>query len=68
MAKAKDFDYFARAVTRSVAGMIDEPTWNKLNKISHPTLIIYGDKDGLIPNPYLHPGFPKDVFIRSFKD
>lgn len=62
MAKAKDFEYFARAVTRSVAGMIDEPTWNKLNKINHPTLIIYGDKDGLIPNPYLHPGFPKDVF------
>lgn len=62
MAKAKDFDNFARAVTRSVAGMIDEPTWNKLTNIKHPTLIIYGNKDGLIPNPYLHPGFPKDIF------
>ncbi len=63
MAKARDFDNFARAVNRSVAGMIDEPTWNKLEKIQQPTLIVYGDKDGLIPNPYLHPGFPKEIFL-----
>ncbi len=62
MAKAKDFDLFARAVNRSVAGMIDEPTSDKLSLIQAQTLIIYGDKDGLIPNPYLHPGFPADVF------
>jgi len=62
MSKAKDFDYFARAVSKSVKGMIDEPTSNKLENISVPTLIIYGEKDGLIPNPYLHPGFPADVF------
>lgn len=62
MAKAKDFDLFARAVTRSVAGMIDEPTSDKLSLVKSKTLIIYGEKDGLIPNPYLHPGFPKDVF------
>ncbi|MCR4416270.1 MAG: alpha/beta hydrolase [Ignavibacteria bacterium] len=62
MAKAKDFDLFAQAVTRSVAGMIDEPTYDKLALIKSPTLIIYGENDGLIPNPYLHPGFPADVF------
>jgi len=62
MAKAKDFDFFARAVTRSVAGMIDEPTSDKLSQINSPVLIIYGEKDGLIPNPYLHPGFTSNVF------
>ncbi len=67
MAKAKDFDYFARAVSRSVKGMIDEPTIDKLDELSVPTLIIYGDNDGLIPNPYLHPGFPKDVFENAHK-
>lgn len=67
MSKAKDFDYFARAVTRSVSGMIDEPTWDKLERIKHPTMIIYGNKDGLIPNPYLHPGFPENVFQQSRK-
>ncbi len=62
MSKAKEFDLFARAVSKSVAGMIDEPTYNKLDQIKVPTLIIYGNKDGLIPNPYLHPGFAADIF------
>lgn len=62
MAKAKDFDKFARAVSRSVKGMINEPTSNNLHKIKVPVLIIYGKYDGLIPNPYLHPGFPENVF------
>jgi len=62
LAKSTEFNYFARAVSRSVAGMIDEPTYDKLSLIKSPTLIIYGKEDGLIPNPYLHPGFPSDVF------
>ncbi len=62
MAKAAEFDEFCYTVTRCVAGMIDEPTYNKLNKIKAPTFIIYGKYDGLIPNPYLHPGFTEDIF------
>ncbi|MCE1189245.1 MAG: alpha/beta hydrolase [Ignavibacteria bacterium] len=62
MAKATDFEDFCYTVVRSVNGMLDEPTYNKLNKITVPTMIIYGENDGLIPNPYLHPGFTKDVF------
>lgn len=65
MAKASDFDDFAYAVVRSVNGMIDEPTFNKLAKIKTPTFIIYGKYDGLIPNPYLHPGFPADIFTKG---
>lgn len=65
MAKAKDFDLFARAVSRSVAGMIDEPTFNKLHLIRSKTLVIYGKNDELIPNPYLHPGFTSDVFKKG---
>jgi len=62
MSKAKGFDEFAYSVVRSVNGMLDEPTFNKLDKISVPTLIIYGKYDWLIPNPYLNPGFSADVF------
>lgn len=61
-AKAKDFRAYCYAVVRSVYGMLDEPTYNKLDQISVPTLVVYGRYDGLIPNPYLHPGFPKDVY------
>jgi len=62
MAKAKDFDAFSYAVVRSVNAMLDEPTFDKIKDISIPTLIIYGKYDGLIPNPYLNPGFTADVF------
>jgi pimeloyl-ACP methyl ester carboxylesterase len=41
--------------------MLDEPTYSKLGKISVPTLIVYGKYDGLIPNAYLHPGFPSEL-------
>lgn len=62
MAKAKDFDAFSYAVVRSVNAMLDEPTFDKIKNISVPTIIIYGKYDGLIPNPYLNPGFTDDVF------
>lgn len=65
MSKAKDFDNFAYTVVRSVNGMLDEPTFNLIQNIKVPTLIVYGKYDGLIPNPYLHPGFPKDVFQKG---
>ncbi len=67
MTKDKNFDKYAYAVVRSVYGMLDEPTYNKLDKISVPTLVVYGRYDGLIPNPYLHPGFPSDVYWEGAK-
>jgi len=67
MAKAKEFDDFSYAVVRSVNGMLDEPTWDKLDKISVPTLVIYGKYDGLIPNPYLNPGTTAEVFEAGAK-
>lgn len=65
MAKSKEFDDFSYAVVRSVNGMLDEPTFNRLDKITVPTLVIYGKYDGLIPNPYLNPGKTYDVFHNS---
>jgi pimeloyl-ACP methyl ester carboxylesterase len=68
MRKAKDFDEFAYTVDRCVDAMLDEPTFNKLSGIKSPTLIIHGKYDGLIPNPYLNPGFPSDVFAKGEQD
>ncbi len=68
MRKAKDFDEFAYTVDRCVDAMLDEPTFNKLSGIKVPTLIIHGKYDGLIPNPYLNPGFPSDVFIKGERE
>lgn len=56
MRGAKDFDLYCYAVSKNVAAMIDYPMWDKLDRIKHKTLIVFGENDGLIPNPYLHGG------------
>lgn len=58
---AKDFEDYCYAVTRNVAGMINEPLLNELKNIKHETLILFGENDGLIPNPYLHGGNTVDI-------
>ena len=67
MRKAADFDEFAYTVVKCVNAMLDEPTYDKLSEVKTPTLIIYGRYDGLIPNPYLHPGFSSDVYEKGAK-
>lgn len=62
MAKSDEMDAFSYAVLRSVHGMIAEPTTDRLGDVAVPTLVVYGQYDGLIPNPYLHPGTPRGVF------
>lgn len=50
------FSGLARAVMRSVSGMLDEPVADRLGEISVPTLYVYGSADAMIPNPALHAG------------
>ena len=59
--KAKGFDMYAYAVAENIKAMVNEPTSDKLEKITQPTLIFFGVEDGLIPNPYLHGGFTTDI-------
>jgi pimeloyl-ACP methyl ester carboxylesterase len=56
-----DFERFAYAVSRCVAAMIEEPVWRKLDRLTLPVLILAGEKDNLIPNPYLHGGTTRGV-------
>lgn len=51
-----DFEDYCVAVSRSVAGMLDEPVVDRLPEIDVPVLIVFGDADALIPNPFLHGG------------
>ncbi|MCL9809228.1 alpha/beta fold hydrolase [Flavobacterium luminosum] len=50
-----DFQEHCNAIVKSIAGMLDDPTQHQLNRITHKTLIIFGENDYLIPNRYLHP-------------
>lgn len=56
MKGALDFEAYCRAVAKSVAGMIDEPVFQKLDQIQGEALIIFGENDGLIPNKFFNPG------------
>ncbi|MEE4177408.1 MAG: alpha/beta hydrolase [Bacteroides sp.] len=56
MRSAEDFDAYCHAVVESVNGMVDEPVIDHLEKITQPTLILFGEKDNLIPNRFLNPG------------
>jgi pimeloyl-ACP methyl ester carboxylesterase len=66
--KTPEFDHFAYAVIRSVHAMVDEPTDEILGKVKNETLVIFGEKDLLIPNPYLHGGYSKDVGEKAVRE
>lgn len=53
---ALDFNAHCQAIVKSISGMLDDPVNEDLSKITQPTLVIFGDKDMLIPNRYLNPG------------
>ncbi len=61
MRTADEFDHYCLAVINSVNGMVNEPVVDKLQNITQPALIIFGENDNLIPNRYLNPGFTKDI-------
>lgn len=58
---AKDFEKYCYAVAKSVHGMVDQPVINLIDRITQPTLIVFGENDNLIPNPYLHGGKTEDI-------
>ncbi len=58
---AKGFDRYCYAVSKNVAAMLDGIVWDRLDQIKHRTLIIFGEEDGLIPNPYLHGGRTREI-------
>lgn len=55
LTSAPDFNFFALAVSRSVAAILDAPLMNELKNVQTPTLIVFGEDDQLIPNRYFNP-------------
>jgi pimeloyl-ACP methyl ester carboxylesterase len=50
-----DFDQHCDAISKSVAGMLNDPVFGDLKNIQQNTLLIFGKEDMLIPNKYFHP-------------
>ena len=61
-AKNGQFDRYAYANVKSVQGLTQTDFIRaNLGKIRVPTLIIHGDRDRLIPNPFMHGGRTRDL-------
>ncbi len=56
MRTTKGFENYCYAIVKSVNGMINQPVIDKLNLITQPTLVFFGENDNLIPNRFLNPG------------
>src|SRR5690606_24550215 len=46
---------YSEMVKACISAMMDEPIFNSLHLIRQPALIIFGEKDALIPSKALHP-------------
>ncbi|OSZ78943.1 hypothetical protein CAP35_12050 [Chitinophagaceae bacterium IBVUCB1] len=46
---------YRQMIDACVNGMLDEPVFDKLHQITQPTLVLYGERDALIPNRWIHP-------------
>ncbi|MDO6595547.1 alpha/beta fold hydrolase [Oceanihabitans sp. 2_MG-2023] len=52
---ASDFNAHCTAIVNSISGMLNDPVFNDLEHIKQKTLVVFGNKDMLIPNRYLNP-------------
>jgi pimeloyl-ACP methyl ester carboxylesterase len=46
-----EFEYYCHIVPQCIKAMLNEPVWEILPEIKQETLIVFGEKDNLIPNP-----------------
>jgi pimeloyl-ACP methyl ester carboxylesterase len=66
LSERDDFEGYARANARSVAGMLEGKVRDRLGEIDVPALVLFGAGDKLIPNQYLHENMTtKDVAERA---
>ena len=59
--KAKGLDGYAYTVAQSIKAMVNQPVIGLVDRITQPALLIYGENDNLIPNPFLHAGKTKTI-------
>src|SRR4026208_2556470 len=61
-AKNDTFKSYAYANVKSVRGLCENDFVRlNLDKVTVPTLIVHGDRDRLIPNPFMHGGDTRKV-------
>lgn len=59
--RARDFEDYCAAQEASIKAMVTGQVRDRLQSITQPTLVVFGENDALIPNPVIHGGTPRDV-------
>lgn len=53
--KSNSITHYRRMIEACIDGMLNEEVFDKLKLIQQPTLVMYGERDALIPNRLIHP-------------
>ncbi len=59
------FEGTSVAVSRSIAGMVDHPVYDRLGELKNKTLLVFGSEDRMIPNPIFTGGRTKAIGERG---
>lgn len=65
MKTCTDFSLYCETVSNGVKGMLAHPVKDSLQQLQVPVLILFGAKDALIPNRYLHPTMKTDELLKQ---
>lgn len=52
---------YKRMLDACIAGMLHEPVYDNLHLVLQPTLVMFGERDALIPNRVIHPTTTRSV-------
>lgn len=61
MRNCEDFPGYCYIIPKCIQGMVDEPVFDYLPKLSARTLVIFGNQDNLIPNRFLNGGSTRKI-------
>lgn len=53
--KSYSISHYRKMIEACIDGMLEEEVFDKLKLIKQPTLVMYGERDALIPNRFIHP-------------
>lgn len=59
--KLQDRTHYRYMIDSCINAMLDEPVYDRLPEIKTPVLILFGERDNLIPNRFIHPVSTKSL-------
>lgn len=59
--KLQDRNHYRNMIERCIHAMLDEPVFDRFKEIQLPVLILFGERDNLIPNRFIHPVSTKSI-------